>query len=609
MSPKTKLYLNFFLVFCLTLTLVIHSPLLPLIGVISTAPIIFNSARSLFRRHITVDLLAATAIVVSIIHQEWGSVAFINLMVTFARIFSLYTDNQARDSLRRLLKLRPEQVKLLTSTGTKIVPLSQVQPKQVVVVETGDRIPVDGSVVFGQASVDQSSLTGESLPILKQKNDPVFSSTLNLSGVIHVRADKVGADTSFEKIIKLVEASQAEPTRLSSIVDRFTTFYILATGFTGLLVYLSTHNLSLVLSLLLVTCADDIAVAIPLAYLAGIAKASQNGVIIKGSLFLENIQHCTTMFVDKTGTLTQGKLKVLHFYYLNNDFKKVLTTAFLLSSSSHHPLSQAINKYCSGHITKPRVLKKIKISEFAGKGIVAQYHREYLLGSLELAKSRHYQIPDELANKIKQTISEGHSLVLLGSNQRIIAVFGLGDNLRHGIKESLNKIRRLGVKNITMLTGDNESVASSVASELGISNHHASLLPENKISLISQYQESHPHESVIFVGDGVNDAAALAKADIGIAMGGIGSDAAIETADITLMDDNFAKVLFTLKLSRQLQTIVRQNFLIWASVNLLGLILVFNQLLTPSSAAAYNFITDFFPLINSSRLLYYRFRQ
>jgi heavy metal translocating P-type ATPase len=525
------------IIFVLVVTLLLnylHLPsLLIFSGLIATIPVTISAARSLSKRKISVDLLASIALVVSIVNGEWESVAFINLMITSARLFGLYTEAKAKEAVQSLLKLRPETVKIKKGNQIIEIPANTVKVDQIVIVETGDRLAIDGIVVSRNASLDQSSLTGESLPLAKKTGDLVFSSTLNLSGSLLVKAQKVGKDTNLEKIIALMESAQDQKIGIRPFIDQFTTWYILATCFVAILLYLWTKNLSLILSILLVTCADDIAVAIPLTYWAAIARSAAKGVIIKGGIYLEALSNVKMLIVDKTGTLTKGMIKVQHqISFDHRNPTDVLRHAAGIASISSHPISKSIVKFAKEHhlVFSP----PLEFKEIPGEGIIAKdiNHHQIIYGNLKLLEKHHIPHKHHF-HQIKQIQTEGHILVFIAEDGQLIGLFALGDQLRHGIKTAVLNLRRIGINNIIMLTGDNESVAKNVSQQIGITQYHANLMPKDKLNFIRQHL--NPDFKIAFVGDGVNDGAALAQADIGIAMGAIGTDTAIEASDISWM--------------------------------------------------------------------------
>ncbi len=581
-----------------------ENTLIIIVGACATIPVVISAIKAIKNKKVTVDLLASIALFVSLLHREWASVVFINLMITSARIFGDYTEGKAHDAIKSLLKLRPEKVKIKKESGIVEEPIENVNVGDLVVVESGDRVPIDGIIIEGDASIDQSSLTGESIPITKSKGHKVLSSTLCLSGSLIVKTEKVGKDTTFEKIVALVESAQAGKLGIQTVADKFATIYILITLFGSVAIFLLTSNLSIVLSVLLVACADDIAVAIPMAFWSAIAKAAKNGIIIKGGSFIEGLARVKTIIVDKTGTLTKGMIKTEKIITFGNlKSHEALSIFASVESVSEHPIAKAITQHAKNDGVPIKTPQNFK--EVAGKGIVATYKgSRIVVGSERFLTEEKIEISAEQLEQIQAYQKEGFNVVLLGIKGRLAAFLTLADQIRPDAKSTIAKLKTLGITNIIMLTGDNENVASRVAREVGITTFHANLLPEDKLKYVKTYLEKRG--KLAMVGDGVNDAASLALADIGIAMGAIGSDAAIEAADIALMQDNFSKVAEAVKLGRYTTNISKQNFIIWGIVNAIGLTLVLAATMGPQAAAAYNFITDFFPILNSFRVFRYK---
>lgn len=574
--------------------------ILAVLAVVGTVPVFLNAAGGLRMKKLSVDLLALVALVVSIVLKEWASAVFINLMLVSARIFDYYSQNTARAAIKSLLKLRPENVKVIEGDKVLVKNIKKIKRDDLIAIESGERVPVDGIIEKGDANIDQSSLTGESVPVAKTVGDRVLSSTLNVSGSLLVRVDKVGPDTMFEKIIELVEKAQKEKPRITGMADKFTAWYIIATLIGSTVLYLLSNNTLLVLSVLLVACADDIAVAIPMAFLVSIGRAAKRGVIIKGSNFIETLVGVKTLIVDKTGTLTRGKLNIQSVVpfgaYTKEDVVKFAATAEFFSN---HSAAKAIVKYAGDRnieFIKPKDFKEVP-----GKGETAMLDGKRIsVGKLSFLNELGVKISDEQNRAVGRVKSEGFNITLVGLDNELIGFVVLADQIRPNVKETVTKLRNMGISHWVMLTGDNENVAKKIAEQATISEFHANLLPEDKLNFIKKHLNSR--SKIAMVGDGVNDAAALALADIGIAMGTIGSDAAIEAADIALMNDDFSKIPEIVAISRRTMRICVQNFWIWGLINILGFILVFNWFIGPQGAAAYNFITDFIPILNSFRL-------
>jgi len=584
----------------------VDAPILIAIAIAGLLPVIFNAVIGLFRRHLTIDLLASVALVFSLLAQEWRSAIFISLMLASARLFFRYTAGQAERSIQGLLKLRPAKVHLLLADGkSKEVGVAEIKAGDLILVEAGERIAVDGVVQSGQALVDQSSLTGESQPVSKNIGEEVFSSTMNVSGSLVVRATRVGGDTMFSKILELVEKSQASKAPIALTAEKFTSWYILATLILALTVYYLTHRLGLVLAVLLVTCADDLAVAIPLAFSVAIGALARRGIIVKGGSFIEGLNQAKTMVFDKTGTITEGRPKVQEVITFNDcSLEKFLALLGAAESGSAHPTAKAVQQYVAQkNIKVPPIAY---IHEEPGFGIKGQVDgQEIIAGKTKFLKDSGVKFSSQELGLIEEQKKHGHTLTSLSEAGQALGFVAFSDAIRPAALSAIGEIKKLGVKRLMILTGDNEKIAAAVAGAVGISEWQANLLPQDKISFLKQLLNQK--DKVVMVGDGVNDAAALALADIGVAMGLTGSDAAIESADIVLMKDDLANLPDAMNLGRFTKRIIKQDLWLWAVLNFTGLALVFGGLIGPSGAAAYNFLTDFVPLFNSLRIFRYKF--
>lgn len=607
MSRQLTIRINITLVVLLSLALVLNQfrPFLIVVGVIGTAFVVVDAIKAVIKREISVDLLAAIALFVSVIEFEWMSVVFINLMITSARIFGQYTEGVASGAIKGLLKLRPDKVKLKVDGQIKEVSLSEIKVDDLAVVETGDRIAVDGVIIEGEGSIDQSSLTGESIPVSKEKGDRVLSSTLNVSGTMLVKVEKIGKDTTFEKIIKLIEDAQLNKVKIETLGQKFASWYVILSLVGSIVIYLFSHNVSLVLSVLLVVCADDIAVAVPMAFWAAIGYAAKRGIIVKGTDILEGMAKIKTLVVDKTGTLTKGKIKVTGVDgFEGYKSHEVLSLMAEAESISEHPIAKAIVEYAKSQ--NIAVKAPDDFQEFPGKGVIIDKGKKKLIaGKLQFIKERKIPITKSEEEEIESFMQGGSNLIVVALNGKLLGLVTFEDSIRPKVRETLNKLKAKGIEQIYMLTGDNQFVAKKIAHEVGITDFQANLLPDQKLQFVKDHIRSD--SKLAMVGDGVNDAASLAQADIGIAMGAIGADAAIESADVALMNDDFSKIDEAITIGKFTLNVAKQNFVIWVVVNIAGLFLVFAGKIGPSEAALYNFVTDFFPIANSLRLLGYRF--
>lgn len=574
------------------------------LAIIGVIPVIKSAWGSLIERKINVDLLATIALIFSLISGEWGSLLFINLMLSSARVLGIYTERRVRTSLKSLEKLKPSKARVMRDGHSIEIPLHEVRVGDIVLVNLGEQIPVDGTIFDGMATINQSSLTGESLPVFRTKNEMVFAATMVVSGHLTVRAKRVGSQTTFERMIALVESSQKAKTRMKTTAERFASWYIVIMLIVATVLYIATSDTKLVLAVVLVVCADDIAIAIPLAYVASIGAAARRGIIIKSADFLERAAKITTLIVDKTGTLTMGNLVIKNIYPLGAFTPEhLLAIAGTACKNSTHPISKAIVSYAQESLIS--IPEPDHVEEFVGRGMISTTNgHQSIIGRIEMIREQGILIDSESLQKLEEIEAEGSNATFVVQDKIIVGLFSLADELRGGVHETLTALKKEGIKETIMLTGDNETVAQKIAQSAGIDEYHARLLPEQKVSYLSTHLGKG--KTVAMVGDGVNDAAVITRADIGIAMGTIGTDAAIESADIVLMKDDFGKLLELRKIARNVLSVTHQNFAFWAIINSVGLYFVFTGVFDPSRAAAYNFITDFIPIFNSLRLFRYR---
>jgi len=578
----------------------IDNQLIIIVAIIGTLPVLYSALKAILKWKISIDLLASVALIFSLLEHEWLSAIFINLMLTSARLLLAYNEARARKNLESLLKLKPTKIKVKTEAGINEVDYLDVKVGDIVLIDLGERIPVDGIVVSGGASLDESSLTGESMPVNKTVGDKVASSGLIVSGNLMIRTEKVAGDTTLEKIIKMVEQAQVDKPDIHTVAEKFATWYLIIIFLVTILLYFYTHNLTLILAILLVICADDIAVAMPLTFLTAISFSARKGIIIKGASFLEALKDVKVIFVDKTGTLTKGKLKVERFVSDLKDTSEALKYAGICAELSDHPMSKAVLSFSSTFRNKKEMMPD-SFSEISGNGVKAVFAgKELIFGRKSFLEINNIKLNEEVFEKAKIEEERGFNVTFLSYAGNYIGFFVIADEIKENIKKTMMELRVLGVEKIIMLTGDNERVAKRIKEVTGITDFYANLLPEQKLEHIKN--SLNDKYKVAMIGDGINDAAALSLADVGIAMGGIGYDVAIESADIVLIKDDFSKVAEMIKLSKYVMKIAEQDFWIWGFSNVIGLALVFLGILAPTGASAYNFLTDFLPLFNSTRI-------
>lgn len=609
-DKKTKVLLNLNYLFCFVLlvTLVLSfikipyfdsQGLLIFVSFAATAIVVLSALRSFKDKKISIDLLASIALIVSLIEREWLSTIFINLMISSAKAFTEYVKIKSHSAINSLLKMKPDKIKIKENGEIKEIKIENVKKGDLVVVELGERVPIDGTVQDGEAELDQSSLTGESEPIPKKKGDAVLSFSTVVSGNLVILAEKVGSETMFEKIVALVGESQKNKAPIYTLINKFAKWYIILTLTGSLVVYFLSKDVTLVLGLLLVSCADDVAVATPLALMSAITHSARHGAIVKGGDFLEGLSKIKAIVFDKTGTLTKGKMKVERIFNFDVSSKEVLKLAAIASYFSSHPIAKTIVYQAKKEDIK--IPEVNNFEEYSGRGMTAEYRGKIIItGKLSFLENMGVKITEQQLSQINEELENGFNATLVAYDKLLKGLIILADELRPESKNTIQELMGLGIKKIAMLTGDNERVANKTAALLEINEVHANLLPADKLEYLKKYLNRK--YKVAMVGDGVNDAPILAMSDIGIAMGAIGSDAAVEAADIAIMKDDLSQIPELIKIGKATIGAIKQNLLMWAILNLLGFALVFLHVIGPSGAAMYNFISDFIPIMNSLRL-------
>lgn len=519
--------------------------------------------KALRRGVIGIDLLMTIAAVGAVIIGEYIEGALVLFLKDISMKLEIIAANRARSAIEALMDLRPEVAMIKRNGGEVEVPVEMVVPGELFIVRPGDRVPLDGSVVDGHTTVDQSMMTGESVPVHKGYLDEVFAGTINLDGVLTVKTTRASAESMLSNILRMVHEAEERRSPTENIVNRFARYY------TPLIIALASilavtppllFDAPLVpsvyngLVLLVIGCPCAFTIATPVAMVSALTSASRNGVLIKGSTFIEEMNRAKVFAFDKTGTLTQGKLKVTDVIPYDVNREELISVAATLEENSKHPIADAI-KELAEHENVP-ILRTTDFQSRTGKGIEANIEGEgYCIGNLRLFNENNIACPEDAIHELE---IQGKTTILVARDDEVIGVISLQDTRRAGAKEAVTELKRNGMK-VEMLTGDNETTAAAIAEQLGFNGYHANLLPDEKLDTI---EELKTHGNVVMVGDGVNDAPALAAANVGIAMGGLGSDIALETADIVLLEDNLTRLNYIQRLASTTLSRIRENIAI-----------------------------------------------
>ena len=540
---------------------------------------------SLIKQHtIGPAMLVCIACVASFIigHPEEG--AAVTFLYFIAEFLEDYTEFKAKRSIKSLVEIAPETARVKVGDGEKVMKVDDVNIGDIVIVKPGDKVPLDGNIVSGSSSINQASITGESVPVSKEVGDDVFSGTVNEEGYFEMVVSKESKDSVISKIVTLVKRSQLNRSETESLVEKVAKYYtpimmvaaVLVAAIPPLLFGLSlTDWIYKALSLLVISCPCAFLISTPVGMVSAITSATRNGVLIKGSTYVEEMRSIKAVILDKTGTLTEGKLVLSDVEILDEKYseKEILEIAASLEHNSSHPISQAIVNYASSNDIDFEEIDEFR--NVPGKGIVGNINgRQYYAANESLIEGSTFDISQEQINEYS---AEGKTVVCIGNEEKVLAIITVSDKIRQNAENVISDLNKQGIQTI-MLTGDNKIAAKRVADKIGIKYVYSNLLPEDKLNLLDTIRNKFG--DVAMVGDGINDAPALARANIGIAMGAAGSDVAIETADIALMQDDISKLPYLFSLSNKTMGIIKQNITLAIVIKLLCVVLAILGIIT-----------------------------
>lgn len=576
------------------LTNLIPFPAGVLLVLIGGAPIFLNVIRATLKRQVISHTLMSIGAFAALIVGEWTTAMVVVFFMHIGNYTERLTAEGARRAVKDLMAMAPQIARVELNDEEKEIPVAEVQLNQIVIVRPGEKIPVDGEVFAGHATVDQSSVTGESVPVEARLGSRVYAATILKHGMLKVKTQAVGAQSTFGRVIKMVEDAEAHRARVQRFADTFSAYYLPVVMGIAIFTYLLSRNPLSTAAVLLVACSCSIALATPIAMLATIGANAKRGVLIKGGKYLETLARADVLLIDKTGTLTLGKPNVTDIISLNElDEHTLLSYATSADRYSEHPLADALRRAAN-----ERGLQMHEATNFEsipGMGVRAT------INGRSISVGRFAKMGDAFSSALVESLeAQGKTVVYISVDEKLAGAVATSDTLRSEVPDALQAARSLGIQKIELLTGDNDRVAASVGKVLGV-EYRAGLLPEDKIRVVGEYQ-SQGH-IVLMVGDGINDAPALAQADIGMAMGAAGADIAIEAAHITLLREDWMLIPGLLKTAQRTMGVVKGNLGFTAAYNLIGLALAAFGFLPPMFAAALQSIPDLGILGNSARLL------
>ncbi|MFT8510464.1 MAG: heavy metal translocating P-type ATPase, partial [Lacticaseibacillus paracasei] len=536
-----------------------YQVILAVASIIAVIPIAVRAWSALRNKVFSIELLVSIAVIGAFIIGEFNESA----IVTFLFLFGSYLENKTlqktRTAIKGLTDMSPTTATLVTDDGTEEVDVDDVDEGDVVLVKTGSQVPVDGIVVEGNGYLNEASITGEARQINKQLKDSVYSGTMVENGYLKIKATQVGDDTTFAKIIELVEEAQDTKSKAEKFIDRFAQYYTPAVLVLAVLVFAFSRDFRLAITVLVLGCPGALVIGAPVSNVAGIGNGAKRGILIKGGEVVDTFAKVDTLVFDKTGTLTEGNTAVTTMHTYTNNADNQLAIAAAIEGVSDHPLGQAIASYADQQSAGGApVLDDTETVK--GQGICAQVGKqEVVIGNQKMLTAHNIKLNPTQLKDLNDLQAVGQSTVIMAVDGQVQLIFGIADTIRPGVKDSLAALKAQGIKKLIMLTGDNELTAQAVANELNLDEVHANLLPEEKVEYVKKLKAAG--NTVAFIGDGINDSPSIANADIGIAMGS-GTDVAIDTSDVVLMQSSFPALVHAHGLAKKTVSNTRENIFI-----------------------------------------------
>ena len=562
---------------------------------------IFKKAlMDLWYRIIGIDLLVTIAVVAAFIIGDFFEAAAVTYLFTLGHILEKSALEKTRSSLKSLMDLKPREARRILDHKEEIVSLESLNVNDILLVKPGEKIPTDGIIIEGIVMIDEQILTGESIPVERGIEDHILGSTLLSTGYLKMKVTKVGEDTTLARMIHMVEEAQDKKAKTQKFMEVFSRYYTPFVVMLSIVIFILTLDIRLAITTLVIACPGALVIATPVSFVAGIGNAAKKGILFKGGDSIERLAKGNIVFFDKTGTLTLGKPELKKIHTFDYDENELLKIASIGESYSEHPLASAmIDEAKRRSLSSPDQPEESKL--VIGKGVKFKYNNiSYTIGNNKILE---FPLDSLVSSKIDEFESNGFTTLIMADQKRVLGLFGIADGIRNQSKKVIADIRALGIQDIIMLTGDQERVAKQVADEIGIKTYHAKLLPEDKANIVKSYQE---HHQTIFVGDGVNDALALSFASASVAIGGVGKDLAMETADVVLMSEDISKLKVAIQISKKVKMNMFQNIIFALIIVAFLMIGVLFKKVTMSIGMLVHELSVLVVIINAIRLLKYR---
>lgn len=569
---------------------------------VAGVPISMKAFQAIKLRTFSIELLVTIAVIGALFIGEYVESAVVTFLFLFGAYLEGKTLQKTRSSIRELIEMAPEEATVMRNGEKVTISVEDVAIGDRIIIHPGGKIPVDGKIITGQATINEAAVTGESVPVVKKHHDAVFSGTIVDNGYIEIIAEKVGDDTTFAKIIELVEEAQESKSKTEKFLDKFANIYTPAIVVLAVIVYLFTSNLHIAITFLVIACPGALVIGAPVSNVAGIGNGAKNGALIKGGEVMDILSKVDTIVFDKTGTLTKGRPEVTDIKVFDNrsenDLLRIVAQAELLSE--HHLGKTIVKEAEKRNISLEQTTPKGKVIK--GHGLIATIEENYVvIGNRSLMHQENVPIDDKVEQYAVEREKSGNTAIFAAMDGKVTAIISIADEIREDAKQALAELRKHGVKKMIMLTGDNRHTAQKVAQQLDLDEYHAELLPQDKVEYVKRLQaDGHV---VAMVGDGINDAPAIATADIGLAMGEGGTDVSMETADIVLMADRLSQFSHAYSLAKATVRNMKQNTFIAVGTVVLLLIGVLNGTVHLASGMFIHEASVLLVILNGMRLI------
>ena len=578
---------------------------LAIASVLGVAPIAIQAYQALRVKVVSIDVLVTIAVIGAFLLRNFEESSIVTFLFLFGAFLEQRTLHKTRSAIKELTEMAPESAwKQMAGGEFEEVGLDAVDVGNILLVKTGAKVPVDGIVLAGEGHVNEASITGEAAAVAKEQDSRVFAGTIVENGTLRIVAERVGEDTTFGRIIELVEEAQDSKSEAERFIDRFSRYYTPAVLVLAAIVWLVSRDVELAITILVLGCPGALVIGVPVSHVAGIGNGARHGVLLKGSEVIHDFSKVDTIVFDKTGTLTIGNPKVADIEFYVQQQQSALEYLASVEKESDHPLAKAIVE----HLGEVRTYPVGTTEVVKGGGIIAEVDGHTIaVGNLALMEHAHVQVPERAKEAMARFAGRGDSLVLTAVDGELCVLMGIRDQIRPNVKEDLGRLKKMGVKHLVVLSGDNQGTVDLVARELGLTEAHGHMLPQDKSAYIKKLQAER--RIVAFVGDGVNDSPSLALAEIGIAMGS-GTDVAIETSDIVLMNSDFSRLPHALGLAKATANNMKQNIAIAIGVVLVLLFSVFfSEWMNMSVGMLVHEASILVVILNGMRLLRYGRRK